>query len=147
TRAETEGLIGFFVNTLVLRAKLEEGQSFRALLQQVRATVLEAYEHQEVPFEKLVEALQPTRSLSHTPLIQTLLALQNVPTEDVRLPDLRLRGLESTHSTSKFDVSLFFTEGAEGLRGTLEYSTALFKQSTVERMASHLRTLLEAVAA
>ncbi|RKG66141.1 non-ribosomal peptide synthetase, partial [Corallococcus exercitus] len=147
TREETEGLIGFFVNTLVLRAKVDEEQSFRALLQQVRATVLEAYEHQEVPFEKLVEALQPTRSLSHTPLFQTLLALQNVPTEDVRLPDLRLRGLEATHSTSKFDVSVFFTEGSEGLRGTLEYSTALFKQSTIERMAGHLRTLLEAVAA
>ncbi|WP_233592127.1 condensation domain-containing protein, partial [Corallococcus sp. AB011P] len=147
TRAETEGLIGFFVNTLVLRAKVETDQSFRSLLQQVRATVLEAYEHQEVPFEKLVEVLQPTRSLSHTPLFQTLLALQNVPTEDVRLPDLRLRRLETTHSSSKFDVSVFFTETSEGLRGTLEYSTALFKQSTVERMAAHLRTLLEAVAA
>ncbi|MGE6762156.1 non-ribosomal peptide synthetase, partial [Corallococcus interemptor] len=147
TRAETEGLIGFFVNTLVLRAKVDADQSFRSLLQQVRATVLEAYEHQEVPFEKLVEALQPTRSLSHTPLFQTLLALQNVPTEDVRLTDLRLRRLEATHSTSKFDVSVFFTETPEGLHGTLEYSTALFKQSTVERMAGHLRTLLEAVAA
>ncbi|RKH27986.1 non-ribosomal peptide synthetase, partial [Corallococcus sp. CA041A] len=147
TRAETEGLIGFFVNTLVLRAKVDEGQSFQALLQQVRATVLEAYEHQEVPFEKLVEVLQPTRSLSHTPLFQTLLALQNVPTEHVHLPDLRLRRLEATHSTSKFDVSVFFTETSEGLLGTLEYSTALFKQSTVERMARHLRTLLEAVAA
>ncbi|RKH40633.1 non-ribosomal peptide synthetase, partial [Corallococcus sp. AB050B] len=147
TRAETEGLIGFFVNTLVLRAKVDADQSFRALLQQVRATVLEAYEHQEVPFEKLVEALQPTRSLSHTPLFQTLLALQNVPTEDVRLTDLRLRRLETTHSTSKFDVSVFFTETPDGLHGTLEYSTALFKQSTVERMAGHLRTLLEAVAA
>ncbi|RKH72196.1 amino acid adenylation domain-containing protein, partial [Corallococcus aberystwythensis] len=147
TRAETEGLIGFFVNMLVLRAKVEEGQSFRALLQQVRTTVLEAYEHQEVPFEKLVEALQPTRSLSHTPLFQTLLALQNVPTEDVRLPGLRMRGLTSTQSTAKFDVSVFFTEGTDGLRGTLEYSTALFQRSTVERMAGHLRTLLEAVAA
>ncbi|MBZ4336684.1 non-ribosomal peptide synthetase, partial [Corallococcus sp. AS-1-12] len=147
TRAETEGLIGFFVNTLVLRAKVDEGQSFRSLLQQVRATVLEAYEHQEVPFEKLVEVLQPMRSLSHTPLFQTLLALQNVPTEDVRLSDLRLRRLEASHSTSKFDVSVFFTETSDGLRGTLEYSTALFKQSTVERMAAHLRTLLEAVAA
>ncbi|RKH22051.1 condensation domain-containing protein, partial [Corallococcus sicarius] len=75
TRAETEGLIGFFVNTLVLRAKVEDGQSFRALLRQVRGTVLEAYEHQDVPFEKLVEVLHPTRSLSHTPLFQTLLTL------------------------------------------------------------------------
>ncbi|NOK22351.1 non-ribosomal peptide synthetase, partial [Corallococcus carmarthensis] len=147
TRAETEGLIGFFVNTLVLRAKVEEGQSFRALLQQVRTTVLESYEHQEVPFEKLVEALQPMRSLSHTPLFQTLLALQNVPTEDVRLPDLRMRGMTAAQATSKFDVSVFFTEGADGLRGTLEYSTALFQRSTVERMAGHLRTVLEAVAA
>ncbi|MFB1485405.1 condensation domain-containing protein, partial [Corallococcus sp. RDP092CA] len=147
TRAETEGLIGFFVNTLVLRAQVETDKSFRSLLKQVRATVLDAYEHQEVPFEKLVEALQPTRSLSHTPLFQTLLALQNVPTEDVRLPELRLRGLEATHSTSKFDVSVFFTETSEGLRGTLEYSTALFERGTIERMARHLHTLLEAVAA
>ncbi|RKG95647.1 non-ribosomal peptide synthetase, partial [Corallococcus sp. CA053C] len=147
TRAETEGLIGFFVNTLVLRAKVEDGQSFRALLQQVRGTVLEAYEHQDVPFEKLVEVLHPTRSLSHTPLFQTLLTLQNVPTEDVRLPGLRLQGLSSEHTTSKFDLSAFFSETPDGLQGVLEYSTALFERSTVERMATHLRTLLEAVAA
>ncbi|TSC19390.1 condensation domain-containing protein, partial [Corallococcus sp. Z5C101001] len=146
TRAETEGLIGFFVNTLVLRAKLEDGQSFRALLQQVRATVLEAYEHQEVPFEKLVEALQPVRSLSHTPLFQTLLALQNVPTEDLRLPDLRLRGMDTAHPTSKFDVSVFFTETTAGLHGTLEYNKDLFDHGTLQRMAGHLRTLLDAVA-
>ncbi|RKH50658.1 amino acid adenylation domain-containing protein, partial [Corallococcus llansteffanensis] len=147
TRAETEGLIGFFVNTLVLRANVEDGQSFRALLQQVRGTVLGAYEHQDVPFEKLVEVLQPTRSLSHTPLFQTLLALQNVPTEDVRLPGLRLRGLAFQHATSKFDLSVFFSETPDGLQGEVEYSTALFERSTVERMAAHLRTLLEAVAA
>ncbi|RKH32449.1 non-ribosomal peptide synthetase, partial [Corallococcus sicarius] len=147
TRAETEGLIGFFVNTLVLRAKVEDSQSFRSLLQQVRGTVLEAYEHQDVPFEKLVEVLQPARSLSHTPLFQTLLALQNVPTEDVRLPGLRLRGLDFQHATSKFDLSIFFSETPDGLQGELEYSTALFNRSTAERMATHLRTLLEAVAA
>ncbi|WP_244225105.1 AMP-binding protein, partial [Corallococcus sicarius] len=109
--------------------------------------MLEAYEHQDVPFEKLVEVLQPTRSLSHTPLFQTLLTLQNVPTEDVRLPGLRLQGLTSEHTTSKFDLSAFFSETPEGLQGVLEYSTALFHRSTVERMAAHLRMLLEAVAA
>ncbi|RKH22093.1 condensation domain-containing protein, partial [Corallococcus sicarius] len=105
---------------------------------QVRGTVLEAYEHQDVPFEKLVEVLQPTRSLSHTPLFQTLLTLQNVPTEDVRLPGLRLQGLTSEHTTSKFDLSAFFSETPDGLQGVLEYSTALFERSTVERMATHL---------
>ncbi|RYZ43248.1 MAG: non-ribosomal peptide synthetase [Myxococcaceae bacterium] len=147
TQAETEGLIGFFVNTLVLRARVEARESFRALLQQVRATVLEAYEHQHVPFEKLVETLQPSsRSLGHTPLFQTLLTLQNVPSEALRLPGLRLQGLDFEQSTAKFDVSVFFAETPDGLRGAVEYSTALFERGTIERLASHLSILLEALA-
>ncbi|TSC19083.1 condensation domain-containing protein, partial [Corallococcus sp. Z5C101001] len=121
TRAEVEGLIGFFVNTLVLRTQVEGDKSFQALLAQVRETVLDAQEHQEVPFEKLVEALQPERSLSHTPLFQTLLALQNVPMEEARLPGLVLKPVELEGRTSKFDVSVFFTETAQGLSGAVEY--------------------------
>ncbi|RKI51412.1 amino acid adenylation domain-containing protein, partial [Corallococcus sp. AB049A] len=147
TRAELEGLIGFFVNTLVLRAHVDGGASFRDLLRQVRGTVLEAYEHQDVPFEKLVEALQPDRSLSHTPLFQTLLALQNMPEGEARLPELAMKPLELEIRTSKFDVSLFFTETPQGLTGAVEYSTDLFEASTVHRMAEHLRVLLEGVVA
>ncbi|NOK23394.1 non-ribosomal peptide synthetase, partial [Corallococcus carmarthensis] len=147
TRAEVEGLIGFFVNTLVLRAQVEGDQSFQALLKQVRGTVLDAYEHQEVPFEKLVEALQPERSLSHTPLFQTLLALQNVPMGEVALSGLTLKPVDFEGRTSKFDVSVFFTETPQGLSGAVEYSTDLFNAGTVRRMVEHLRVLLEGVLA
>ncbi|NOK22272.1 amino acid adenylation domain-containing protein, partial [Corallococcus carmarthensis] len=146
-RADVEGLIGFFVNTLVLRAQVDGEQSFRALLTQVRETVLSAYEHQDVPFEKLVEALQPERSLSHTPLFQTLLTLQNVPMEETRLAGLVLKPMDIEGRTSKFDVSLYFTEMPQGLRGMVEYSTDLFDAGTVQRMVEHLRVLLEGVVA
>ncbi|NOJ91950.1 amino acid adenylation domain-containing protein, partial [Corallococcus coralloides] len=147
TRAELEGLIGFFVNTLVLRAQVDGEKSFRELLKQVRGTVLGAYEHQEVPFEKLVEALQPERSLSHTPLFQSLLALQNTPEGEAQLPGLTMKPLELEIRTSKFDVSVFFTETAQGLSGAVEYSTELFEAATVRRMVEHLRVLLESVVA
>ncbi|MBZ4371690.1 non-ribosomal peptide synthetase, partial [Corallococcus sp. AS-1-6] len=147
TRAELEGLIGFFVNTLVLRAWVDGEKSFRELLKQVRGTVLEAYEHQDVPFEKLVEALHPERSLSHTPLFQTLLALQNMPEGEAKLPGLTMKPLELEIRTSKFDVSLFFTETPQGLNGAVEYSTDLFDEATVRRMAEHLHVLLEGVVA
>ncbi|WP_370451132.1 amino acid adenylation domain-containing protein [Corallococcus sp. CA049B] len=147
TRAEVEGLIGLFVNTLVLRAQVDGDQSFRALLKQVRGTVLGAYEHQDVPFEKLVEALQPERSLSHTPLFQSLLALQNTPEGEARLPGLTMKQLELENRTSKFDLSVFFTETAEGLSGSVEYSTDLFEAATVRRLVEHLRVLLEGVVA
>ncbi|NBD14564.1 condensation domain-containing protein, partial [Corallococcus silvisoli] len=147
TRAEVEGLIGFFVNTLVMRAQVEGEKSFQALLAQVRETVLDAYEHQEVPFEKLVEALQPERSLSHTPLFQTLLSLQNVPLGETALPGLTLSPVNFEGRTSKFDVSVFFTETAQGLSGAVEYSTDLFDAATVGRMVEHLRVLLEGVVA
>ncbi|RKH42515.1 non-ribosomal peptide synthetase, partial [Corallococcus llansteffanensis] len=143
TRSEVEGLIGFFVNTLVLRAQVDGAQSFRKLLGQVKETVLGAYEHQEVPFEKLVEALQPGRSLSHTPLFQTMLSLQNVPEGEVRLPGLTLKPLEMEGHTSKFDVSVFFTETPQGLSGAVEYSTELFEAGTIRRMVEHLRVLME----
>ncbi|TSC19392.1 condensation domain-containing protein, partial [Corallococcus sp. Z5C101001] len=145
TRSEVEGLIGFFVNTLVLRTDLSGAPSFRSLLQQVRETVLEAQEHQEVPFEKLVEALQPERSRSHSPLFQTLLALQNVPVGEAMLPGMSLKPVTLEGRTSKFDLSVFFMETADGLSGVFEYSTDLFEPATVRRMVEHLRVLLEGV--
>ncbi|NPD30098.1 condensation domain-containing protein, partial [Corallococcus exiguus] len=147
TRAEVEGLIGFFVNTLVLRTQVDGEASFRELLKQVRGTVLGAYEHQDVPFEKLVEALQPERSLSHTPLFQTSMSLQNVPVEESRLPGLVLKPVPYEGRTSKFDLSLFFTETPDGLAGAVEYSTDLFEAATVRRMVEHLRMLLEGMVA
>jgi amino acid adenylation domain-containing protein len=142
-RVETEGLIGFFVNTLVLRTKLAGNPTFRELLGRVRESTLGAYAHQDVPFEKLVEALQPERDLSRTPLFQVMLALQNAPLPELSLPGLTLRPLELERKSSKFDLAFSFS-GQEGeLRGTVEYNSDLFDGGTVSRMFTHLCTLLE----
>ncbi|RKG69098.1 amino acid adenylation domain-containing protein, partial [Corallococcus exercitus] len=147
TQAETEGLIGFFVNTLVLRAHVQPKATFRQLLAQVRGTTLAAYEHQHLPFEKLVEVLQPVRDTSRSPLFQVMFALQNAPTGDLRVPGLTFQQVASDARSAKFDLTLTLQDSPQGFTGWLEYSTALFERSTVERMGSHLRTLLEAVAA
>ncbi|RKH31482.1 non-ribosomal peptide synthetase, partial [Corallococcus sicarius] len=147
TQAETEGLIGFFVNTLVLRAHVKPQATFRELLAQVRGTTLAAYEHQHLPFEKLVEALQPVRDPSRSPLFQVMFTLQNTPIEDLRVPGLALQQVATETRSAKFDLTLTLQDSPQGFGGWMEYSTALFKPSTVERMAAHLRTLLEAVAA
>ncbi|WP_370469510.1 non-ribosomal peptide synthase/polyketide synthase, partial [Corallococcus caeni] len=147
TQAETEGLIGFFVNTLVLRAHVEPKATFRQLLTQVRGTTLAAYEHQHLPFEKLVEVLQPVRDASRSPLFQVMFALQNAPTGDLRVPGLTFQQVASDARSAKFDLTLTLQDSPQGFTGWLEYSTALFERSTVERMAHHLRMLLEAVAA
>ncbi|TSC26813.1 amino acid adenylation domain-containing protein, partial [Corallococcus sp. Z5C101001] len=146
-RAETEGLIGFFVNTLVLRTKLDGDPTFRELLGRVRETTLGAYAHQEVPFEKLVEELAPTRDTSRTPLFQVSMTLQNAPEGAFSLTDLTLEGVEVEHRTAKFDLSLGLTETANGMEGGLEYNTDLFDAATAERLARHLGVLLEGVAA
>ncbi|MFP2913751.1 condensation domain-containing protein, partial [Pyxidicoccus sp. 3LFB2] len=103
-RAETEGLIGFFVNTLALRSRIDSDASFAELLAQVKQTTLGAYEHQDVPFEKLVEELRPERSLSYSPLFQVMLAVQNTPTSALQLPGLSLRGIEGGSRVAKFDL-------------------------------------------
>ncbi|TSC19086.1 condensation domain-containing protein, partial [Corallococcus sp. Z5C101001] len=146
TQAETEGLIGFFVNTLVLRSRVEPEAKFRDLLAQVRGTTLAAYEHQHLPFEKLVEVLQPVRDPSRSPLFQVMFALQNAPTEALRIPGLTFQQVAAEAHSAKFDLTLTLQDSPEGFVGGLGYSTALFKHGTVERMASHLLTLLEAVA-
>ncbi|MFP2902835.1 condensation domain-containing protein, partial [Corallococcus sp. 4LFB] len=146
TQAETEGLIGFFVNTLVLRAHVEPRATFRQLLAQVRGTTLTAYEHQHVPFEKLVEALQPVRDTSRSPLFQVMFALQNTPTEPLQLPGLSLRPLPLEAHFAKFDLTLSLQEVREGMVGTLEYATDLFDAETVQRMAGHFGVLVEALA-
>ncbi|WNG36166.1 amino acid adenylation domain-containing protein [Archangium violaceum] len=142
---ELEGLIGFFVNTLVLRSRFSSGMSFRDLLRQVRDTTLSAYEHQDVPFEKLVEELSPQRSLGHSPLFQVSFSLQNTPSEELRLPGLTLRPVDFDVSTAKFDLSLALSEGPQGLTGFLTYNTDLFEADTVARMMRHYLVLLEAL--
>ncbi|HEX2081690.1 MAG TPA: amino acid adenylation domain-containing protein, partial [Longimicrobium sp.] len=144
---EVEGLIGFFVNTVVLRTAVEPGDTFRTLLRRAKETCLEAYAHQEAPFEKLVEALHPGRDRSRNPLVQVMLGLQNASSGSVRLPGLRVESVDSEVRSAKFDLLLNLEEHPDGLRGALEYSTDLFERATAERMIGHLQALLSAAAA
>jgi amino acid adenylation domain-containing protein len=146
-RTEVEGLIGFFVNTLVLRSDLSENPSFLELLGRVRKVCLEAYAHQEVPFEKLVEELKPERNLSHSPLFQVLFALQNVPMTELRLTDLSVNTFKADRGTATFDLSLLMFEESSLLKGTIEYNTDLFDEATISRMQGHFQTLLESIVA
>ncbi|HJP95208.1 MAG TPA: amino acid adenylation domain-containing protein [Pyrinomonadaceae bacterium] len=143
-RAETESLIGFFVNTLIFRTRLSEQVRFRELLIQVREMALEAYAHQDLPFEKLVEELQPERSLSHSPVFQVMLDLQNAPMPDLELQGLRLTPLPFDSRIAKFDLILTVGEMDGRLSGQLEYNTDLFDAVTVKRMARHLEHLMQA---
>nr|VFJ93682.1 MAG: amino acid adenylation domain-containing protein [Candidatus Kentron sp. LFY] len=147
TRTETESLIGFFINTLALRLDLGENPSFEAVLQQAKGVTLEAHAHQDIPFEHLVEVLQPPRNLGHAPLFQVLFVLQNAPLPDLELPGLELTLLELEAVTAKFDVTLEFRETAAGFTGRLEYDTDLFERATMERLVGHLRTLLQGIVA
>ncbi|HEV3050189.1 MAG TPA: amino acid adenylation domain-containing protein, partial [Longimicrobium sp.] len=146
TRGEVEPLIGFFVNTLVLRTDLSGDPSFREVLRRVREVTLGGYEHQEVPFEKLVAELQPERSMSHSPLFQVMFALLNAEDRGGPLPGLKVSGVGAELTSSKFDLSLELGVTAQGLRGVLNYSTELFDRSTVRRMLGHLERVLEQVA-
>jgi amino acid adenylation domain-containing protein len=147
TRKEIEELIGFFVNTLVLRTDLSGDPSFREVLGRVREATLGAYEHQEVPFEKLVTELQPERSLSHSPLFQVLFTLQNAGGGGGALPGLNVSGAGGELASAKFDLSLEFMATPQGLHGGLIYSTDLFERGTALRMLGHLERVLEQVAA
>jgi amino acid adenylation domain-containing protein len=144
-RREIEGLIGFFVNTLVMRADLSGDPTFRELLGRVREAALGAYAHQDVPFEMLVEELQPERDLGRTPLFQVMFVLQNVPPYELTLPGLSVEQLEVGSGTAKFDLMLSLEESEGRLRGVFEYSTDLFDEATARRMLDHFATLLEGV--
>ncbi|HEX8275252.1 MAG TPA: amino acid adenylation domain-containing protein, partial [Longimicrobiaceae bacterium] len=146
-RVETEGLIGFFVNTLVLRTDLSGDPSFRALLGRARETVLGAFAHQDLPFERLVEELRVERSLRHTPLFQVLFALQNMDRGELRMGELEVDALARGEDVAKFDLSVTLAEAGDALRGAFTFRTDLFDRSTMERMAEHFGRLLEAVAA
>ncbi|MGQ4420041.1 condensation domain-containing protein, partial [Streptomyces sp. SAS_269] len=145
-RPELHDVVGMFVNTLVLRARIRPGLSFRQLLAEVRTTVLEAFAHQEVPFERVVDALQPERDTSRTPLFQVMVALHNLGAEPPRLSGLTAEPVTPPVRTATFDLAFDFVEGDDGLTGHLEYNTGLFDADTAERLADRLRTLLEAAA-
>jgi amino acid adenylation domain-containing protein len=145
TRGEVEGLIGFFVNTLVLRVEVSGGASFTELVERVKEVSLGAYAHQELPFEKLVEELEPERSLSHTPLFQVMFSMQNAPAQTLQLPHLTVKTLEMETGTAKFDLVLDIQETEQGLIAALEYNTDLFDAGTIERMLGHFRNLLQGI--
>ncbi|AVH62573.1 non-ribosomal peptide synthetase [Nostoc sp. 'Peltigera membranacea cyanobiont' N6] len=146
-RSEIESLIGFFVNLLVLRTDVSGNPSFWELLQRVRQVAMEAYSHQDVPFEKVVEALQPERNLCYSPLFQVMFILQNTPPGKLELPGLSLTRIEIENSTAKYDLTLSITENEQGLSGSLEYNSDLFDPATITRMVGHFVTLLEGVVA
>ncbi len=145
-RVEVEKLIGLFVNTLIIRADTSGDPSFCELLGRVREITLEAYSHQNLPFEKLVDELHPERSLSHTPLVQVVFVLQNVPMPNFELAGLKLSQIEVESGTTKFDLTLTMTDEEGGLRGFVEYNTDLFDSETIARLISNFQTLLEGIA-
>ncbi len=141
TRQQTEGLIGLFVNTLVVRGDLSGKPSFRELVRRTRGVALEAYANQEVPFDRVVEALHPDRNGS--PQFQTMLALQNMPDVGLELPGVDVTPLELAAGGAKFDLSMVFREREGRLAGCVDYNTDLFKAPTVRRIIEHFETLLE----
>ncbi|MFP5271127.1 amino acid adenylation domain-containing protein [Coleofasciculus sp.] len=146
-RREIESLIGFFVNALALRINLEGNPSFKELLAQVKQVALEGYAHQDLPFEKLVEAIQPERSLSYSPIFQVVFVLQNAPLGNLELPEITLTRLEIETETAKFDLLLSMQETEQGLTGVWEYNQDLFAGETITRMSEQFQTLLAGIVA
>jgi amino acid adenylation domain-containing protein len=147
TRPETRGVVGCFVNTLALRGDLTGDPTFRALLGRVRETVLGAFAHQEMPFERLVDELKVPRSAAHTPVFQAMFILQNTPDAELALPGLRAEGVEVDGGHAPFDLTLGLRARGGVLHAALEYDAALFDAETARRMAAHYRTLLRAACA
>ena len=146
-RRELERLIGFFVNTLVLRTDLGGNPSFEQLLNRVREVALQGYTHQDLPFEQLVEALQPTRNLSYTPLFQVMFALDDGGVPSMELLDLAVSSYSVEIVTAKFDLTLSMENTADGLVAEWEYNSDIFDETTIVRMAEHFQTLLEGIVA
>lgn len=154
-RSELEGLIGFFVNSLVMRSDLSGNPTFRELLKRVREVAIGAYAHQDLPFEKLVEELDPERDLSRNPLFQVAFALQNAPIQALELPELTLEPAPLTSNSTRFDLEVHLWEPSNGLRsiwqsqeglnGFVAYSTDLFDRDRIARLVGHFQTLLEGI--
>ncbi|MFL6199419.1 MAG: amino acid adenylation domain-containing protein [Thermoanaerobaculia bacterium] len=141
-RVETAGVVGLFVNTVVLRADLAGEPAFAALVARVREDALAAYAHQDLPFDKLVDALAPARDLSHAPLFQAMLSLMDVPLPALDLPGLAARAEEVEAGVAKLDLTLELAPADGGLAGSVEYSADLFDPTTAQRLAGHFLTLL-----
>ncbi|MFZ5639070.1 MAG: condensation domain-containing protein, partial [Pseudomonadota bacterium] len=146
SRKELEGLIGFFVNMLALRIDLEPATTVSALLRLIGERALRAQQHSDVPFEQVVEALKPPRSLAHSPLFQTILSWQNAPGAQPGLPGLSIEPMGVPNDTAQFDLALSIGETGDRIVGTLSYATALFERDTVLRFLEHWRELLEGMA-
>ncbi|MEJ2767903.1 non-ribosomal peptide synthase/polyketide synthase [Mycetohabitans sp. B46] len=147
TQVQAEPLIGFFINTLALRTDLSGDPRFDALLARVRETTLGAYAHQTVPFEKLVEVLQPVRDLSRQPIFQVMVNGFNIPVPDFALPGLTVEKIDLERLSTKFDLTLYFGETSDGIEGWLQYATDLFDAETIKRLGQHWVNVLEAVVA
>ncbi|MBE9224524.1 amino acid adenylation domain-containing protein [Phormidium sp. LEGE 05292] len=145
-RSELEGLIGFFVNNLVVRTDISGNPTFEELLRRIKKVVIEAYTNQDLPFEKLVEELQPERNINYNPLFQVSFALQNTPKVNFELPGLTITPFEIEYTKALFDLHLDINETDSGLEGFWEYNTDLFDAATINRMNGHFQILLEAIA-
>lgn len=146
-RLATEKLIGFFVNTLVLRTDLSGNPTFLELLARVRESALGAFAHQELPFETIVEAVQPQRDLSHSPLFQVMFVLQNDTEAGISIPDLKISPLDADSGNAKFDLTLIVADAPNGFAISFEYNTDLFDQTTIERLLRHFGNLLQSIVA
>jgi amino acid adenylation domain-containing protein len=144
---ETENTVGCFVNTLVLRLSLDGNPSFQELLARVREVSLQAFAHQDLPFEKLVEDLQPERLLSRTPLFQVMFALQNAPTADLAMPSLRIFEIPVFAESTKFDLTVTMVDDESGLSGSVCYAADLFRAATIQRIVRHFEHVLGKIAA
>src|SRR5579864_2748151 len=147
TRMETESLIGFFVNTLVLRTDFSGSPNVREMVKQVRAVCSDAYAHQDLPFDRLVEELNPHRELAQTVLFQVMFGLQSVPIGDFQMEELVLELLPQPDAVAKFDLHFLTQENEGGLDGSVTYATELFEAATIDRMFSHWKRLLESMVA
>jgi amino acid adenylation domain-containing protein len=144
-RADLESLVGCFVNTLALRVQVSGELTVEQLLRRTRDQVLAAQRHQDLPFEQVVEIVQPPRSLRHTPLFQVMFDWQNTPVGELRMPGVKLSPVDTPANTAQFDLSLSLEEGPAGIGGTLNYATALFDQETVQRYLSYWMCLLQSL--
>lgn len=145
TRLETESIVGFFVNTLALHNRVEG--TFRQLLQSVRERTLEAFANQDLPFERLVQELNPERDMSRSPIFQVMFMLQGAPADEVPPAGLTWRAVEKDSGTTQFDLQLALTQREGGFLGAIQYNSDLFDASTIQRMAEHYRTLVEGILA
>ena len=142
-KIETEALIGFFVNTLLLRSDLAGDPSFREVLQRVRQVTLGAYQHQDVPFEKIVEELHPDRHLSRSPLFQVMMTLQNIEAPQMEIAGLQVVPYNLEFSVAKFDLLLALSESTHGLIGEISYALDLFMPQTIHRLVKHFELVVE----